>query len=256
MQTTQKDTVISDAAHCDFCLNIQNKFVTPSYRDLFPKKDPTSQILAENEDWYLISDDSPMVTYHWMLVSKNHGHSWATVDEKSRESLVPFREQIISFAKTALPEMASFCFEHGSGTLENGQPVNCGSCAAHTHTHLHILLFPQEKIKAFFSYLKEEISRTLNKTPEFLQYDEVISYTLAPYLYIADPDEGAYLYVTDVANACFLIPSQYIRSLAGTFFGIGDEEWDYKKMIADKQDLARSRIEASQKLFTAFEPGK
>ncbi len=247
-QTINKLGFVRDS-HCTFCQEMDDGSVTPNYKKLFPKSKPESQIVAENESWYVIPDDSPIKRHHLLLVSKNHAHSWANLDTKSANDLIKIRDDMSRLLLNNYPDLDLFYFEHGSGVMEDGRPIHCGACGSHVHAHIHIIPFEEQGVSNLIDFINEKVGQAINTQPIDLKFGQTPEKSDNPYLYIASAKSGGYLYPTDLKNACLTIPSQYIRSLIGEFFKLKPAEWDYKLIFSHNSRLAKQRIQSTISLF-------
>lgn len=239
--------------NCTFCRGMDDKSITPNFRMLFPNLVPRVQIVAENEYWYVIPDDSPITEHHLLLVSKNHAYSWASLDDKSAGSLVSIRNRMSDYLLRKYPQNDVFFFEHGSGVMEDGRPIHCGACGSHVHTHIHVIPLEKRKISDLVNYVSARISKTLNMQPTDLDLDQIPEKSNDPYLYVASNTSKAFLFPTNIENACLTVPSQYIRSLIGDYLGLSPSEWDYRVMFEQNRELAKQRIQATIALFRDFQ---
>jgi len=235
--------------NCPFCLPKKGNFSTPRFKELFTDFNLSTQIITENDNWYVIPDDSPIVANHLLFVSKKHTHSWATLDKDVAQAFIPLRKLIILMFKQKFPSQEILFFEHGSGTDKAGLPIHCGACGTHTHTHIHAVPLNQNIIVNAVKYINQRIEKDIGTKPQTFGHNRPPRKSLSPYLYLSSRKTDSQIYFTSELHACFSVPTQYFRYLIGKYLNLPKKEWDYKAMSEHNSTLARQRIKKTLSFF-------
>jgi len=201
-------------AHCPFCRELQSGRL-PDFCDA----EIDSRILHETDQFVVLSDISPLVPGHVMIVPKAHILCYGAVEAAAQGEF----SGIVNATRKILREHygPSVVLEHGTSSLE---PV-----ADHvTHAHLHIV-------------------------PADIDIrDSLVNFNTTPIASLSDLSrwavrDEAYIYFEScageriVADQIVDIPRLFIRREVAKRVGVPDPLWDWRRHILS--DNFRSTVE-------------
>jgi diadenosine tetraphosphate (Ap4A) HIT family hydrolase len=169
---------------------------------------PKTNVLLDSDLFVLISDISPLVRGHCLLIPKEHYSSLATLPEAHIEKLKHFTKECIGLVSEQF--CAPFLFEHGSGVFE----PRSGACIHHAHMHFFPLTAPVDQWMTEFGEVQD-----LGRVG---QYELCERLRLGDYLAYQDQRGNSYL----VAHLKKRPPCQFIRRRIAEHFNLAEWDWE------------------------------
>ena len=216
---------------CIIC-DIKNDEDWVPYRLLFNDEEIKSELLYENEYFFIIADIAPLAEGHYLINYNQHISSFSCVDKKILDELGKLKRALRQILKDDYGEL--IFFEHGAGLDENG-----GCCI--NHAHLHVL-------PANFDIL--------SRIREDFVFEEKDIYDL-----LLLPNTRGYLYYEDTNGKVFIsenkdrvkIPSQYFRRIIAA----ENKEktvWNWRDQVkyADLLNTKGKILQAQRKLRSKY----
>lgn len=243
-----KNNILKYGQKCIFCEAIAQGYVTPRFRNIFPKISPEKQILYQTNFSILIPDDSPLVQDHLLIVTKHHFISFASTNYEVLLDLENLKKRIIMFIKKIDSRKKVLFFEHGPGKINN-RIQRCGSCFGHDHAHLHVVPLKNKQIE-IITFLNKYLTKSLSILPkEINRAQDMMNYFNKPYIYI-ELNGIRRLFIPSFRNAS-CIPSQYIRRVIGLYLQLGDN-YDLRHLHTHHRPLVKKRINKTLDRFVYF----
>jgi diadenosine tetraphosphate (Ap4A) HIT family hydrolase len=207
---------LGGSERCLLCDEMQNSGAL-STRLGASRNDP-GRYLLESRNFVLLSDISPLVPGHCLLVSRAHYPSFAQIPRELLPEFCDIRSRGISKVRDDFSP--PLIFEHGSGSHD----PKSGVCIQHAHMHLVPLCAP---INAWMEDYGEVAELpTCFPTPPRAHFD---------YLYYEDQARRAYL----LTNFDEPLPCQFIRRLLAKHFTIAN--WNWKSVWFQKSASCTSQ---------------
>ncbi|RKO26113.1 HIT family protein [Pseudarthrobacter phenanthrenivorans] len=198
----------------DFCYEFSGGKET-EFKQTYPDG-PESRILLESEHFLAVSDVSPMLAGHCLIVPRQHAYSLAEIMISRPDELSTFLELFLERYGRAFGPYS--LFEHGSTRSTN--PAACV-----THAHLHIV--PLEPDLLSTQMTSDGMTFTALKNVQDLA--PYASEEL-PYYLIGNLESGLHIALDDSQR-----PRQYFRLLLGRILDIPADECDWALVI--RRDL-------------------
>lgn len=204
---------------CDFCeafTNTGDIGKTAEFEKNLEKFLP-SRTIFESEHFAVIASIGQLSEGYLLLISKEHYHSMAHLEEKHYEEL----ELLYSKIKLLLSNVYvnPIIFEHGPMPFEKGKKdkaMGGGSCVDHAHFHFVPVSISSTNLISFLS--ERFTSHTISNLNEL----QPQAYKNMPYFFIETHNGKRYIFDTPIPP-----PSQYIRKLISIEIG-EPKKWNWR----------------------------
>jgi diadenosine tetraphosphate (Ap4A) HIT family hydrolase len=168
---------------------------------------PRENFLLESEHFLLLSDLSPLVPGHCLLITRAHYPSFGCVPREITRELATFRANCLRLVEASYGRPLQF--EHGSTSLA----MQSGACVHHAHVHLLPVCVPVERWLSEYGETHHLSGTPASPWPD-LPRDQA-------YLAYANQDGGGLL----VTRLDFQPPCQFIRRQVASHLCLPNWNW-------------------------------
>ena len=191
-------------------------------------------IIYEDDNIFITPDIAPLVVGHFLIITKTHYSSFASVDDKTYKSL----ERAKNYLKnTVFTDEKLLFFEHGAVTEHSA-----GACIDHAHIHAMPLnedIDIDDLINKFGFISSDKIRATRESLA-------LCAVNKKPYIFYDTNDNGQWYYPVDA------LPKQFFRRIIAFHFskayawGKQCKRADSKECFMKTLDLARKNNKGKQ----------